>query len=103
MPHFAVGVTRAQAKHKYLELVHTIPVYGCSFYQAQEVTAREVSDCVVGISERGVFSLHPVTRVSVVACLNCLRYVDHNQLETCALASPPSFSKRLASRLRYQR
>jgi hypothetical protein len=57
-----LALNRAQAKTRYLEILQAFPVYGAQFFAAEEILARGVDECLLGVSERGIFTLHPFTR-----------------------------------------
>jgi hypothetical protein len=56
------GLSSEAAEERYLAAVRQWPVYGASFFGVQRVVQRTQEECVLGVSEQGVFALHPVSR-----------------------------------------
>lgn len=56
------GLEGDSARRKYLEIVRALPVYGATLFPVTRKLARHEEEAIVGVSERGIFVLHSITK-----------------------------------------
>jgi predicted nucleic acid-binding Zn-ribbon protein/acyl-CoA-binding protein len=57
-----LGLSKDQAKQKYIDMLRELPTFGCTFYTVEQELTRGKEEVVLGVSERGLRVIHPITR-----------------------------------------